>query len=80
MKTEQHTPGHWNVISDAKTGRYSMQYADGREFDANARLIQLAPELLSLLEDCEQNMIISTSADMRRLDKIRALIAKACGE
>ena len=47
---------------------------------ANARLIAAAPEILEALEDCERNMIISTQADMARLDRIRAAIAKAKGE
>lgn len=45
----------------------------------DARLIAAAPELLDALLDCERNMIISTQADMDRLDRIRSAIAKATG-
>lgn len=46
----------------------------------NANLTQQRNELLDALMDCERNMIISTNADMNRLDRIRAAIAKATGQ
>lgn len=41
--------------------------------------IDLTADVIDVLEDCERNMLISTTADMSRLDRIRAAIAKAKG-
>ena len=94
MSNQQHTPGPWDVATKAGDGglvvrssksmhelcqiHSSYKYKDAHK--ANARLIAAAPEILEALEDCERNMIISTQADMARLDRIRAAIAKAKGE
>ena len=93
MKTK-HTPGPWIVAkrNPLKVMNPSsvMFVADcdanggGPARDemcrANAKLIAAAPEMYSILTDCEKNMILSTNADMVRLDRIRALIDQVTGE
>lgn len=90
----KHTPGPWrydrcngspttgeHMIAGGKPG-YLAEVRDcgSGDVSANARLIAAAPDLLEALRDCEQNMIISTVADMARLGRVRAAIAKATGE
>jgi len=71
------TTGEW-MISGAKPG-YLAEVRDcgSGDVEANAKLIAAAPDLLDALMDCERHMIISTSADMERLERIRDVIAKA---
>lgn len=81
------TPGPWHVELDvhvldkARTGvadcrdRWDGEnYALKSSAEANARLISHSPEMYEVLLDCERNMIISTKADMARLDRIREII------
>ena len=79
----KHTPGQWSINGNKIDGNgYHLASINSHstiEGQANSRLIAAAPEILEALEDCERNMIISTQADMARLDRIRAAIAKAKG-
>ena len=82
------TPGPWAIskiasVSDNNCAVYSE--SDGRDvalwvLPENAKLIAAAPEMYSILADCEKNMILITNADMVRLDRIRALIDQVTGE
>ncbi len=91
---KKHTPGPWKLGRLGKSTQhidgdlwssFCKVYVvvggeKNQEGEANARLIAAAPEMFALLEECEKHMIISTQADMIRLDQIRAAIAKARGE
>lgn len=63
MKTQQHTPGRWEIGPHQRiiSGGWSIRISDGSaiayvlgeknpELRANARLIRVAPELLEALE------------------------------
>ena len=41
------------------------------------QLKEIQEELIAVLIDCELHMILSTDADLRRLDRIRSAITKA---
>ena len=85
--SKKHTPGPWIAIPDpnAITQDDWCIGAQGQIdkvavcSECDASLIAAAPELLEALLDCERNMIISTQADMNRLDRIRAAIASVKG-
>ena len=97
----QHTPGPWAVgsegghIETANAWRMSIAIcynkdskADGvskEAFEANARLIAAAPDLLEALQLCEGNiasLLWSTHPKVYSmwLDVVRAAIDKAIGE
>ena len=44
------------------------------------QLKEIQEELLAVLIDCELHMILSTDADLRRLDLIRDAIAKSASK
>ena len=83
-----HTPGPWHVESGDEVRAadgWEVAYIYGAsrqrvDWEANARLIAAAPELLEALEAITAN---ASWADWRDLDQIlnaRAAIAKAKGE
>lgn len=101
--SEGHTPGPWEFASSGKGVRYiyasnrpqpiARPFTDlGRipkdEFEANARLIAAAPELLDALEDLANDISErfdmddpSTNPGIRRaVEAARAALAKARGE
>ncbi len=71
-----------NLLSGFRYGGFIVYLDKPKESAKNdiSSLIAAAPEMFALLEECEKHMIISTQADMIRLDQIRAAIAKARGE
>ena len=99
-KMSKHTPGPWAVgsasghIETANAWRMSIAIcynkdskADGvskEEFEANARLIAAAPDLLKALQTCETNIaLLLWSADTKVygewLKVVRSAIDKAIG-
>ena len=81
MKTTNHTPKPWTIpfshdlvgIERADGTRQLIAQTHGENFEANARLISAAPELLAALEN-----ILAANPDLAEVcDEARAAIAKA---
>lgn len=86
--TTQHTPGAWKVGSKYKNDivcnsthlTIARAMLQNEEYEANARLIAAAPELLeALIELANECDIVSGDAQAAIL-KARAVIAKATGD
>lgn len=95
MKTTPHTPGPWAIARSPKHGEPFITNATGKltianaingttpaEREANARLMSLAPDLLTALES--MMLIIDTAnpawKEMGAVEQARAIIAQAKGE
>lgn len=90
----QHTPGPWQIMVRDSVGdnifteskpyrRIANTYGDADEFQANARLIAAAPELLAALEeltDRVDTVLHAGYVGLNRITAARAAIAKARGE
>ncbi len=79
-----HTPGQWRVkgtrIFDCSPGIdciASMQVSNQPNWEADARLIAAAPELLEALIDCRRALEIANFTS--ELAVVNAAIAKATG-
>lgn len=97
MSGAKHTPGPWRDVGDGyveaqsaplkfRSGWYDSAYltADSKdEWEANARLIAAAPELLEALEGLLEycgGSVADEHLDEDELKAARAAIAKARGE
>lgn len=85
----KHTPGPWRITAQ---GKHVVSVEDGRicaapehmakwNWDANARLIAAAPELLEALELIANTDPVEAALDPQRAVRVaRAAIAKAEGQ
>ena len=90
MKSPQHTPGKWIVVSDepdcvSTAGRKELAELQDKEFidcntEANARLIAAAPELLEALEMLTGWEETGSPVSDVCFSHARAAIAKAKGD
>lgn len=82
----KHTPGKWLVMGNVRNGHtdFVLPMADDKDFQANARLIAAAPELLEALillqKEFHQLIGVSSSPSLHNLNEMALqAIAKAEG-
>lgn len=83
MKTKtQHTPGPWIVMGNQRHGHFDfvLPMAQEKDFQANARLIGAAPELLEAAKDAVKAMENDGYAWNHGVVELRAAIKKAEGK
>jgi hypothetical protein len=82
----KHTPGPWQVARGHRSGsaravypvlRFDSLMRQGHDFEANARLIAAAPELLDALQDALSALEVCGRDFDHATGKARAAIAKA---
>ena len=74
-----YTKGKWLVMGNQRKGHFDfvLPLADDKDFQANARLIAAAPDLLEALKDILQQAGLSTNCPSYL--KMKQAIAKAEG-
>jgi hypothetical protein len=89
----KHTPGPWAVYLNQDTNQFEVFHDEGRgygrmlahivgersSFEANARLVAAAPDLLAACE-AALDWFVSVAADGAPATTVRAAIAKVRGE
>lgn len=81
----KHTPGPWLVMGNQRNGHFDfvLPTADDKDFQANARLIAAAPELLEackvLADLCTDAKCVQSVKWTSARDQARAAIQKAEG-
>ena len=85
MTNDTHTPGPWNVYFDDEGvviragGDVMGMTINGLQMEANARLIEAAPEILDMLKGWIERYEQGRCPDGALLGNTRQIIAKAEG-